>query len=84
MKKMFVAAIAACLFSTGLVSADPLLKYNNLDVAYRLTDEEGVDNLHGLYTNLSYSFLEYTYLNIGYQYDANDLIDINTLQYGGG
>ncbi|NMC64299.1 MAG: hypothetical protein GYA55_14135 [SAR324 cluster bacterium] len=84
MKKFLATLLCVCLFSAGVVVAQPILKYNNLDVAYRLTDEEDVDNFHGLFTNLSYSFLEYTFLNVGYQYDENDLMDVNTFQYGGG
>lgn len=85
MKKALLSALFAGLCVAGTcASADPLLKYNNLDIAYRNTNPDSGTDLNGLQLNASYSPIENLFLQLGYDYDAESNLDINTFEYGGG
>jgi len=75
MKKILSLFTLAVAFSATAASADPLMKYNFLDVAYQWNDSKGygpVTPTNGIDTRLSISPFEYFALEGGYNYSQGD------------
>jgi hypothetical protein len=93
MKKITLAAMSL-LFTCSVpaFADDPLLKYNQLDVAYQYTNNDSVDgsvldNGNGLNTGLMVSPVEGFFLELGYDYNDSGIktgpdFNVQGFQYG--
>ena len=76
MKKITLLLAAAAAFVSTTASAQPLMQYNYLDVAYQWNDTKGISGLrptNGLDTKLSVSPIDNFALEGGYNYAKGDL-----------
>lgn len=83
-KLLFAALLSAALSVHGAASADPLLQYNNVDLAYQYTDGDIGGNFDGLHLEGTYVVYQNLFLDLGYDFDSSNHVDVNTLKYGGG
>lgn len=75
MKRIALVVAAVAGFSSAPVVAQPLMKYNYLDVAYQWNSANGVSTVHstnGVDTKLSVSLIEHFALEGGYTYAKGD------------
>lgn len=91
MKKILSFIAASMAFGATAASADPLMQYNYLDVAYQWNDTKGIQNTlptNGVDTKLSVSPFENFALEGGYNYSngdfsksIRDLVDTSSINY---
>lgn len=84
MKKILSLFALAVAFGATAASADPLMKYNYLDVSYQWNDtkgSQGVTPTNGVDTRLSISPFEYFALEGGYNYAQGDFTKTTQSQF---
>jgi hypothetical protein len=88
MKNFLKLFAVVSVLNVSVASADPLMQYDYLDVAYQWThfDQDEIDDANGLDTKFSMSPTEYLALEAGYNYAATGALGtdvaLNTFGYG--